>query len=203
MANTIKIEHNEIQAVVTGGSFRDMLKAVKGSFKKQRAWFRDEDKTWVMPGNVEFDLIQGRIEKKGFQIVASKEDAYAQDRQAKARQAAQRQREREEKWARQREQRAAERAQRQAAQKKAVAERIRVTVGEYQIGDVLNGKPITGFGKSWTITGIGSWGNRGQRWDEPCAHCGRSDLPIDNHTELCERCGADGNEIHVCYAYFS
>lgn len=31
------------------------------------------------------------------------------------------------------------------------------------------------------------WGAHGVRWDEDCAHCGRT-TEIDNNTELCVRC---------------
>lgn len=200
--DAIKISHNDTQAVVTGGMFHDMLKAVKGSFKSQRAWFNDDKKMWIMPGGVDFDYIQERIEKRGFRVVASVEDARRVEQLA--RQAADRkaQAEREARWERERRERAVEREMQNKARSRAITERVQVEVGQYAVGDILGGKVITGFGQAWVITEPGTWGQHGRRYDETCDGCHQYASEIDNDTGLCEKCGADGKQTTVCYAYF-
>ena len=90
-----------------------------------------------------------------------------------------------------------EREQQQRAQAKAVAERVQVVVGEHRIGDMLNGKPITGFGKRWSESSL-SRGTLYQECDfgrcegEPvCVQC----FKCAKHCGCCE-------QITYCYAYF-
>lgn len=93
--------------------------------------------------------------------------------------------------------------QRKAAQQaedqrraKAVANRVQVTVGEYKIGDVLNGRQITGFGKSWEEATLSS----GQLY-QPCDYGRCEGEPVCVNCFKCEKhCGCDS--VTVCYAYF-
>lgn len=79
---------------------------------------------------------------------------------------------------------------------KAVASRVQVTVGQYQVGDLLNGRVITGFGKSWTEATL----KAGQLY-QPCAEWRCDGEPVCVNCERCARhCGCD--TMTVCYAYF-
>ena len=75
-------------------------------------------------------------------------------------------------------------------------ERRTVHVNEYKIGDMIHGKTITGFGKSWTEK---SFDSDGQLWEE-CERCGTE--PIYMPKMLCENCYPKTKTIELCYAYF-
>jgi hypothetical protein len=109
------------------------------------------------------------------------------------------------------ERRAHEAAERRAAAEKreaeehrrkaqAISTRRKVIAGRYAVGDELDGKRITGFGKSWTETHSDEWCQSGQRWDEECDSCGKTTV-VDNQTGFCQSCYG-GEKITVCYAYF-
>jgi len=78
--------------------------------------------------------------------------------------------------------------------------REKVGAGQYKIGDVLNGHAIVNFGKAWRETEAGTWGKRGTLYQD-CRHCG-TNTAVDIDSELCQKCGANGEDVTVCYAYF-
>ena len=94
-------------------------------------------------------------------------------------------------------------AQRESAQvaedtrrAKAVASRVQVMVGEYKIGDVLNGHQITGFGKSWEEGTL----KAGQLYQE-CDYGRCTGEPVCVNCFKCSKhCGCDTKTF--CYAYF-
>jgi hypothetical protein len=99
-------------------------------------------------------------------------------------------------WARQREQDAAARKTQQERQAKAIAQRRQVVVGQYKVGDVLDGKPITGFGKSWEEGTL----KFGQLWQE-CDYGRCENEPVCVRCFKCAKhCGCDTETY--CYAYF-
>lgn len=78
--------------------------------------------------------------------------------------------------------------------------REKVKSGQYKIGDRVNGHAIVDFGKAWRETEAGAWGKRGTLYQD-CAQCGRN-CAVDLDSDLCEKCGANGEDVTVCYAYF-
>lgn len=122
---------------------------------------------------------------------------------AKAEYQAQRERERREReaaWAAQRQREAEQRKATQRAEDqrraRAVASRVLVKVGEHKIGDILDGRPITGFGKSWTEATLSG----GQLWQE-CDYGRCQNEPVCVHCFKCSKhCGCDTETF--CYAYF-
>lgn len=81
-------------------------------------------------------------------------------------------------------------------QAKAVAQRVQVEVGQYKIGDTLEGKSITGFGKSWEEGTLSA----GQLYQE-CDYGRCKNEPVCVNCFKCSKhCGCDTKEY--CYAYF-
>lgn len=101
-------------------------------------------KQWLIPTEKHKSIARvfGNAEKAAAQKAAAK--AAEKEAADKARAA-----EREAKAAA----RAAQKAAEREATAKAKAGRVRVTVGQYQVGDIINGKPITSFGQAWTEAG--------------------------------------------------
>lgn len=94
------------------------------------------------------------------------------------------------------EQRKAAQQAEDARRSKAVASRVQVTVGEYSIGDMLNGRRITGFGKSWEEATLSA----GQLYQE-CDYGRCTGEPVCVACFKCSRhCGCDTKTF--CYAYF-
>jgi hypothetical protein len=130
------------------------------------------------------------------------------EKQESARKEAQRI-EREKRWEEEKKQRAEALAAEKARQSRAKSERIKVAAGKYSVGDMLNGKQITGFGQSWTEKGNAPEKYfKVQLW-EPC-HCGQEPVYAQSGLEYmgsqeCEKCinRKYGVDIDVCYAYFS
>jgi hypothetical protein len=91
-------------------------------------------------------------------------------------------------------------AEEQQRKLRAVSTRLKVIAGQYAVGDELDGKRITGFGRAWTETHSEAWCQSGQRWDEDCDSCGKTTV-VDNQTGLCQSCYG-GEPVSVCYAYF-
>lgn len=105
---------------------------------------------------------------------------------------------REAQWAEEKQQRDAIYAAQRKAQAKAVSERVLVKVGEYKIGDMLEGKPITGFGKRWTESSL----SHGQLWQE-CDYGRCDNEPVCVHCFKCSKHCSCGELIAWCYAYFN
>lgn len=109
-------------------------------------------------------------------------------------------REREAAWQAERQR---DNAQRKAAEKaesdrraKAVASRRQVIAGQYRIGDILDGRQITGFGKSWTEATL-----KGGQLYQPCDYGRCENEPVCVHCEKCSKhCTCDSETY--CYAYF-
>jgi len=197
----IAVENGKTHGYIIGADFYTLLSIVK-SFPG--ATYSVSSKTWrVAVADIQKKL-DGKRKITGLQFVDESGLAAADTaaRRADSEKHAAEERAREEQYARSRAQREAQYAAERKAQAQAIAARVQVNVGAYKIGDTLNGKTITGFGKSWTVTEAGTWGQRGIRYDEHCDHCHRIG-EVDNETGLCEHCGADGKTIRVCYAYFS
>lgn len=94
------------------------------------------------------------------------------------------------------EQRKAQQAAEDQRRARAVANRVQVKAGEYKIGDTLNGRRITGFGKSWTEATLSG----GQLWQE-CDYGRCQNEPVCVHCFKCSKhCGCDVETF--CYAYF-
>jgi hypothetical protein len=75
--------------------------------------------------------------------------------------------------------------------------RIKIDVGSKNVGDIINGKKITGFGKSWSE--CAEFGKHGIRWDEDCDICGKNGQ-VDNRYGTCIK-HTSGEKKSVCYAY--
>jgi hypothetical protein len=77
------------------------------------------------------------------------------------------------------------------------ANRIKVKPGQHQVGDVLEGRTITGFGKVWSEATLSG----GQLWQE----CERNDCERDPVCVHCFRCDRHCycERVEYCYAYFS
>lgn len=198
----IAIVCGQTRGYIIGADFYTLLNVVK---TLPGATYDAGSKTWRIAAATD---IQKKLTAKrkitGLQFVNEQgvTAATAAAQRAEDEKHAAAQRARDERYAQERAQRQAEYAAQQKAQAQAVRERVRVHVGEYKIGDQINGKTINGFGQAWTLTEAGTWGQRGIRYDEHCDACHRI-AEVDNETGLCEHCGADGKTIQVCYAYFS
>ncbi len=97
--------------------------------------------------------------------------------------------------------RAAESTERERQHQRAVAARIKVVSSKYKIGDEINGRQITGFGKQWTESQADpDFGAHGQRWDEECEVCGHVGV-VDNRSGMCKRHHGTSTVVAVCYAY--
>lgn len=155
-----------------------------------------DTKIWIVPMDAAGSL--KRVFANWQKSQGEKAKIQAAANAEKERQKAATQRQREAQWAAEREaDRRAREAQKQA-QAKAIGERVRVVAGRYKIGDTLNGKAISGFGKSWTESDL----SKGQLY-QPCA-----DYRCDNEPACvdCERCSKHctcGTQTNYCYAYFS
>ena len=124
-------------------------------------------------------------------LAAAREQRREAERQERERQSAEERRRRE-----------AEQTAEDARRRRAVANRVKVRAGEFNVGDELNGRRITGFGSPWVEEGTSpDFCKSGQRWDEECDSCGRMSV-VDNDSGLCERCYGGGERVRVCYAYF-
>lgn len=100
-------------------------------------------------------------------------------------------------WARQREQDATARKAQQERQARAVASRVKVTAGQYKVGDLLEDKQITGFGKVWQESTLPF----GQLWQE-CDYGRCENEPVCVSCGKCSKhCGC-GEQVTYCYAYF-
>ncbi|MGH8106110.1 MAG: hypothetical protein ACREO2_07315, partial [Arenimonas sp.] len=76
------------------------------------------------------------------------------------------------------------------------ANRVKVYPGQYQVGDVVEGRTITGFGKTWSEGTLSA----GQLW-EPCHRVDCEREPVCVQCFRCERhCHCD--TVEYCYAYF-
>lgn len=106
--------------------------------------------------------------------------------------------EREVQWVKERQEQAAAREVQRKAQAKAVAERVLVKAGEYKIGDMLDGKSISGFGKQWTESSL----SHGQLY-QPCEWGRCEGEPVCVNCFLCSKHCSCGEQITWCYAYFS
>lgn len=106
--------------------------------------------------------------------------------------------EREAQWAKERQEQQVAYAAQRKAQAKAVAERVLVKAGEYKIGDILEGKPITGFGKQWTESSL----SHGQLY-QPCEWGRCEGEPVCASCFLCSKHCSCGEQVTWCYAYFS
>jgi len=122
--------------------------------------------------------------------------------------------ERKKQWAKEKEERklqwAKEKQERKLKQARVQRERVKVTVGEYDIGDKIFNKPITRFGEEWIE--MGGAPNEyfvGQLWE--LCECKREEpvymmgsLGGGEHA-LCSKCINEryGTEVRYCYAYFS
>lgn len=158
-------------------------------------WDRDS-KAWIIP--VESAASLKRVFVNWQKSQGQKAEADAKAKAEVARQKAAAQRQREAKWAAEREEDRKAREAQKAAQAKAVSQRVQVEAGKHKIGDVLNGKTITGFGKSWTESDL----RHGQLY-QSCDY-GRCDgEPVCVNCFMCAKhCGCSGQTTY-CYAYFS
>lgn len=75
--------------------------------------------------------------------------------------------------------------------------RVKVKAGQYQVGNMLEGRTIAGFGKVWSEATLSG----GQLWQE----CDQGDCdrePVCVHCFRCDKhCHCD--TVEYCYAYFS
>lgn len=184
-------QYLKIKAPYDGGDLNRRL-------NRQGGRWDDYNKCSIVPLSTAESLpkIFSNWEKKYQQTQQAKVVATAQRKaeQEKARQ------ERQAAWAAQRQQEAQQRkAQREAEEQrraKAVASRVQVVAGEYKIGDLLNGRQIIGFGKSWTEATLSG----GQLYQE-CDYGRCQGEPVCVHCFKCGRhCGCDVETF--CYAYF-
>jgi len=77
------------------------------------------------------------------------------------------------------------------------ANRLKVKAGQYQVGDQIDGRVITGFGKVWAEATLSG----GQLWQE-CEYGPCQNEPVCVHCFKCEKhCHCD--TVEYCYAYFS
>lgn len=158
-------------------------------------WDRDL-KVWVIP--VESAASLKRVFANWQKSQGQKVEADAKAKAEVARQKAEAQRQREAQWAAEREADRKAREAQKAAQAKAVAQRIQVEAGKHKIGDVLNGKTITGFGKSWTESNL----SHGQLY-QPCDYGRCEGEPVCVNCFKCAKhCGCC-EQTTYCYAYFS
>lgn len=87
-------------------------------------------------------------------------------------------------------------AEQRKKQEEAVVSRVQVVVGQYKIGDILDGKPITGFGKSWEEATLSA----GELYQE-CDYGRCENEPVCVNCFKCAKhCGCDSKTY--CYAYF-
>ncbi len=77
---------------------------------------------------------------------------------------------------------------------------VQVGAGDYKVGDIIFGKKIKSFGKTWTAKVLPANFLGGQMWEE-CEACGRE--PVYQPSMKCEHCisQAFGKDAEVCYAY--
>lgn len=127
-----------------------------------------------------------------------REVAEAEQKRQREASRAKAQAEREAQWAKERQEQQAAYAAQRKAQAKAVAERVLVKVGEYKIGDMLEGKKITGFGKQWTESDL----SLGQLWQE-CEYGRCEGEPVCVSCFMCSKHCSCGTQTTYCYAYFS
>lgn len=178
-----------IQADWDGYDLGERLNRLKGKFDR-------DAKAWILPVSVAGSL--RRVFANWQKSQSEKATAEAVAKAERERQKAAAQRQREVQWAIEREATQKAYAAQKQAQAKAVAERVRIIQGNYKIGDILNGKPITGFGKSWSEKVLA-----GQLW-QPCDKRGCDNEPVCVHCEKCSaHCTCSGETITYCYAYFS
>ncbi len=178
-----------IQSDWDGYDLGERLSRLKGRFDRDK-------KAWILPVSVAGSLKRVFANWQKSQGEKAKTEAAA--KAERERQKAEAQRQRELQWAAEREANQKAYAAQKQAQAKAVASRVLIKLGSYKVGDLLNGKPITGFGKSWSEKILA-----GQLY-QPCDRRGCDNEPVCVHCEKCStHCTCDGETINYCYAYFS
>jgi hypothetical protein len=80
-------------------------------------------------------------------------------------------------------------------------DRLKVRVGTFKIGDVIDDKAIVSFGKTWIENLSDESHFKGQLWEE-CS-CGKE--PVYLPSQKCEKCinARFGKPAETCYAYFT
>lgn len=178
-----------IKAPWDGGDLAKRFGRIKGEWNREKKYF-------VFP--IESAPSLQRVLNNWRKAQDERDVAEAEQKRQRDAARAKAQAEREAQWAKERAENEAARAEQRKAQAKAVAERVLVKAGEYKIGDVLEGKPITGFGKQWTESDL----SHGQLY-QPC-EWGRCDgEPVCANCFLCSKHCSCGERITWCYAYFS
>lgn len=190
--NVTLTTHGTTIHIATPWDGNDLGKRLKG----KGAHWDSSVRAWIYPlDNV---LSLPRIFANWQKSQAGAAQAQAQAEAQRRQQRAQAQREREAQWAEENRQNAARRQQERRAQVRSVVQRVRITAGQYKIGDMLNGSPITGFGKQWTESDL----SRGQLYQEcDYGRCDGEPVCVD-----CFKCGKHcgcGTQTTYCYAYFS
>lgn len=170
----------------------DLAKRVK---RLGGRWDRDK-KVWVIP--VEGALSLKRIFANWQKSQNEKAQAEASAKAERQRKSAEQQRQRKAQWAAERDADMKAREAQKVAQAKAIAERVQIKACEYKIGDMLNGKRITGFGKSWVEGDL----SKGQLYQQ-CEYGRCENEPVcANCFQCAKHCGC-GTQTTYCYAYFS
>lgn len=186
------IENSDVMHLAAPWDGYDLAKRVK---RLGGRWDRDA-KVWVIP--VEGALSLKRIFANWQKSQGQKAESDAKAKAEVARKKAEAQRQREAQWAAERDADRNARDAQKAAQAKAVAQRARVKLNQYKIGDMLNGKQITGFGKSWSESDL----SKGQLYQQ-CEYGRCENEPVCADCFQCAKhCGC-GTQTTYCYAYFS
>lgn len=182
---------NEILIVTSRWDGNDLGKRLSG----RGAYWDEGTRRWRLPlENVES---LPRIFKNWVKSQAEKQESNQAEATRQEAQRAEARRQREAIWAEARRQREAQRVSQKTIQAKAVSERVRVKVGEYKIGDTINGKPITGFGKQWSESSL----PHGQLYQE-CNYGQCQNEPVCVYCFKCSKhCTCD--RINYQYAYFA
>ena len=192
---TMELQGQTIR-IATPWDGNDLGKRLSG---KGAHWY-PEQRVWVYPLDNVLSLprIFANWQKSQADSAAALQQAEAQRRQ----QQAEARRQQQAIWDEENRQNAArrqqERAERERAQAVAVGQRVRITAGQYKIGDTLRGRQITGFGKQWTESNL----SRGQLYQE--CEFGRCDNePVCVDCFMCSKHCRCGTQTTYCYAYFS
>lgn len=177
-----------IRAPWDGGDLNERLKRVGGR------WQRD-GKFFLVPADKATSLkrifTNWRAEQEERAAAATAQNRQQEAARAKA------QAERERQWAEERKRDDEAREAQRQQHAKAISDRELVVAGRHKVGDVINGKTITGFGKQWQESSL----SHGQLY-QPCELHRCNGEPVCARCFMCSKhCGC-GEQITYCYAYF-